>query len=179
MSKNQDTGCGCLVSLIALLCFTVSGISAIQEGKTGIGITILSIVGISIFCVLVAGSKGNKANKQIKIIHSAVDDMSGEEYEKYCGEKIKTMNKVVKIQYTPITNDYGADIIAYSSDGTKAVIQCKRYKGKVNNTAVQEVVAALAHYNADKAIIMTNSTLTENARLLAKENGVKVIENFR
>ena len=177
MSKNSNEGIGCgvIITIFLLWC----GISAIIEGKYDAGIPILFITLFFIVWAFVPRKNGKNTYKQVKIIHSEVDDMSGEEYERYCGEIIKTMNNVKKIQYTPITNDYGADIIAYSNDGTKAVIQCKRYKGKVNNTAVQEVVAALAHYNADKAIIMTNSTLTENARLLAKENGVKVIENFR
>lgn len=147
--------------------------------------SIIIALSIITFCIIVIIRKIVKLKKELRekeqyqAQHSIVENMTGIEYERYCGNKIKTLEGVKKIEYTPPSNDYGADIIAYYNDGTKAVIQCKRYTGKVNNSAVQEVVAALAHYNANEAILMTNSTLTENARILAKENGVIIIERFK
>lgn len=107
-----------------------------------------------------------------------VNKMSGIEFEQFCGERLLESG-VTRVEYTATTNDYGADIIAYLSDGTKWVVQCKRYAGRVGNSAVQEVVSAIPHYGADGAIIMTNSELTANAKILAKENGVRVFENIR
>lgn len=82
------------------------------------------------------------------------------------------------MEVTPPTGDYGADIVAYDNKGQKWVIQCKRYTGKVNNKAVQEAVAAKAHYKAERAAVMTNSRLTEKARQLAFGNAVELFEGL-
>ena len=84
----------------------------------------------------------------------------------------------ISAEVTTASNDYGADIKGIDSRGRKWVIQCKRYNGSVDNSAVQEVVAAKAHYHAERAAVMTNSTLTKNARKLANENGVEIFENL-
>lgn len=101
--------------------------------------------------------------------------MTGLEFEHHCAELL--MKKGFKeIIVTPPSGDYGADLIAYDSAENKWVFQCKHYKGKVNNSAVQEIAAAKAHYRADKAAVMTNSQLTEQARQLAFENAIELFE---
>ena len=91
---------------------------------------------------------------------------------------LKKNRSFISTEVTAASNDYGADIIGIDNRGRKWVIQCKRYSGSVGNSAVQEVVAAKAHYNAEKAAVMTNSRLTMNARKLAADNGVEVFENL-
>ncbi|MBE5807252.1 MAG: hypothetical protein E7317_02805 [Clostridiales bacterium] len=107
-----------------------------------------------------------------------VNNMNGRCFEDYCGALLKARYGYSKVQTTPISNDYGGDLIAHK-DGKKYIVQCKRYSHHVGNSAVQEVVAARAHYRADYMVIMTNNVLTKNARLLAKENNVWLIENIR
>lgn len=110
--------------------------------------------------------------------HGSVANMSGTEFEYWCAALLKKNMRFISAKVTSASNDYGADIIGIDSRGRKWVIQCKRYGGSVSNSAVQEVVAAKAHYNAEKAAVMTNSRLTKNARKLADENGVEVFENL-
>ena len=101
--------------------------------------------------------------------------MSGHEFEHYCAKYLRN-NGFNNVRVTRASGDYGADIIATDKHGETWVFQCKRYMGKVGNTAVQEVVAAKAHYNACNAGVMTNSQLTEQARELAFENAVMLFE---
>ncbi len=110
--------------------------------------------------------------------HGSVTNMSGTEFEYWCAAMLKKNWSFISTEVTSASNDYGADIIGIDNRGRKWVIQCKRYGGSVSNSAVQEVVAAKAHYNAEKAAVMTNSRLTKNARKLADENGVEVFENL-
>ena len=109
--------------------------------------------------------------------HKNVNDMTGIEFEGYCAEWLVYHN-FYRVTITPPSNDYGADIVAYDKSGSKWVFQCKRFKNKVGNTAVQEVVAAKAHYKADMSAVITNSELTKGARQLAKENNVVVYEKI-
>lgn len=77
------------------------------------------------------------------------------------------------VKNTPRSGDMGADLIA--AEGTKRiVIQCKRYRGAVGVSAVQEVLGAQHFYKADEAWVITDSTFTRAARALAKSCGVRL-----
>jgi hypothetical protein len=82
-------------------------------------------------------------------------------------------------QHTDVTltanNDQGADIICRSPDGKKVVVQAKRWKGTVGNSAVQEIIGALHFYDADVAYVVTNSQFTPQAKGLADKAGVILI----
>lgn len=68
----------------------------------------------------------------------------------------------------------GADVIAYK-DNVKYVIQVKFYNNPVGNKAVQEVVGAIGMYNADKGVVVTNSTFTPSAVELANANNIELV----
>lgn len=103
--------------------------------------------------------------------------MSGLEFEHYCAE-ILIEKGFKRVKVTPPSGDYGADLIAEDRKGNKWVFQCKHFSGKVGNSAVQQAVAAKAHYDAGYAGVITNSQLTVKARQLADENDVIIYENI-
>lgn len=102
---------------------------------------------------------------------------TGYDYEVFCASLLKD-NDYYDIEVTPKSGDFGADIVATDEYGDRWVFQCKYYKSKVSNSAVQEVVSSMAHYKAVRAGLLTNSTLTEPAMILAKENNVMVVEKL-
>ncbi len=102
-----------------------------------------------------------------------VDKMTGEEFENFLGSCFEKLG--YRVEKTPTTNDFGADLIL-SKNSQKTVVQAKRYRGKVGNSAVQEVVAAMNYYGAQDAIAITNSQFTRSARKLAQPNGVELWE---
>ena len=101
--------------------------------------------------------------------------MKGLDFEGYCA-KYLLGHGFHDVHTTPPSGDYGADIVAKDRYGNTWVFQCKYYSSKLGNSCVQEVVAAKKHYKAEKAGVMTNSQLTENARRLAFENAVILFE---
>lgn len=102
---------------------------------------------------------------------------NGYEYEVYCAFKLADRG-FRNIEITQKSNDFGADIIC-ESNGIKICVQCKCYSyGNIGVDAIQEVVAALAHYGCHKGVIMTTGTLTPSAIQLAYENNVEIIDNF-
>lgn len=100
-----------------------------------------------------------------------IDIMTGEEFEEYL--KIHFQKQGYKVFLTPKTNDYGADLILLKND-EKIVVQTKRYRNKVSNNAIQEVVGSIGYYNANKSMVITNSFFTKNALELAKANNVEL-----
>lgn len=113
-----------------------------------------------------------------KSLSDIVDRMSGEVYERYVGYKLTKMGWK-NMEYTAVTKDYGADIIAEDSKGKTICIQCKRYSDPVGISAVQEVFAAQGYYGCNGAMAVTTSTFTKAAHELAERNSVKLLENFR
>lgn len=141
---------------IIVICFITLG------GYGGLG---AAVVFVPIILIM------NRKKKQ-------VSQMTGIEFEHWCaGELVRRGFHQVKV--TQASGDYGADITAVDKKGQKWVFQCKHYKKHVPNTAVQEAVAAKAHYKADRAGVMTNSQLTKKARELAWDNAVELIEGLR
>lgn len=108
----------------------------------------------------------------------STDKMTGIQFEQYCAMELKQDHGFVRVEFTKTSGDYGGDLVAYHKDGSKWVIQCKRYSGHVGIDAVQEVLGAKVIYNADKMAVMTNSTLTASAKELANRSDVFVIENI-
>jgi restriction system protein len=102
-----------------------------------------------------------------------IDRMSGIEFEEVCAEIFRRNG--FKVASTKSSGDQGADLVL---EGRKerAVVQTKRYKGKVGNWAVQEVLAAKGFYAAQRALVVTNSSYSNSARQLAVANGVELLD---
>jgi hypothetical protein len=98
-------------------------------------------------------------------------ELSGIEYEFLIKETLEVSFPNFIIELTPVTGDHGADIIV-STPHKKIAIQAKRQSSSVGNSAVQEVFAAMQFYNAEAGIVVTNSTYTNAARVLASSTGV-------
>ncbi len=100
-----------------------------------------------------------------------VDEMSGKEFEKLLSLLFRKTGYEVSL--TPDSQDYGADLILYKN-GLRIVVQAKRSKNPVSVKAVQEVVSAVRHYKANKAMVITNNRFTDNAFNLAYSNEVQL-----
>ena len=104
---------------------------------------------------------------------TSIDIMEGYEFEEYLKCLFFYLGYAVEV--TQKSRDYGADLILVK-DGVKTVVQAKRYNKAVGSKSVSEVVGAKAHYLAEEAFVVTNSTFTDQAETLAKENGVRLID---
>ncbi|HEY1512847.1 MAG TPA: restriction endonuclease [Gaiellaceae bacterium] len=74
--------------------------------------------------------------------------------------------------------DYGCDLVL-SRDGRRRVVQAKRWRKNVGIKAVQEAAAARMHYQADDAMVVTNSYFTTQAQKLARSNHVELWDRPR
>ncbi len=101
---------------------------------------------------------------------------TGEDYEKYVAERLAA-GGYMNIALTPTSNDYGADVIC-EKDGVKYCVQCKMYSNPVGVSAVQEIVTAKAHYQCERAMVITNNIFTAQAKKLASENAVILVDEF-
>jgi len=106
--------------------------------------------------------------KPLEVIDD-IDQLTGEEFEKYIGDYFRSIG--YKVIVTPLSGDYGVDIII-ENELVKIGVQAKRYTNTVGNSAIQEVVAGMKHYNLDKGMVITNNYFSRSAIALAKDNNI-------
>ncbi|SMP76266.1 Restriction endonuclease [Desulfonatronum zhilinae] len=108
---------------------------------------------------------GLKHHNNEEIINfSDINILDGIQFEDFLN-KFFTHNGYTVLK-TARTGDQGADLVI-SINGTKTVVQAKKYSDKVGNKAVQEAIAAKGFYKAEKAMVITNSSFTKSAIDLA------------
>ncbi|QEH97282.1 restriction endonuclease [Gluconobacter thailandicus] len=78
-----------------------------------------------------------------------------------------------QVTATPTSGDHGADLILRRGNRIVAV-QCKNYKGRAGNRAVQEVYAARSYYQAQEAVVICPGGFTRHAEQMASRIGVRL-----
>lgn len=100
-----------------------------------------------------------------------IDGMSGSVFEELLMEHFKKLG--YKVNMTAKTADYGADLILEKAD-ERIVVQAKRWKQNVGVSAIQQVVGAINHYQANRGMVISNSYFTPNAERLARSNHIEL-----
>ncbi|WP_151734065.1 restriction endonuclease [Paenibacillus tengchongensis] len=157
----------------------LAGISAMIFALGGYFITrsIYGLVaGVAIafaIVILIMRFIDNKRAERLKRSGIAdIDNMEGIQFERYLGHLFRAQG--YKSEVTKAAGDYGADLLI-QKDGKKIVVQAKRYNKNVGIKAVQEAQAAIAHYGASEAWVVSNSDYTAAAYELAQSNRVQLI----
>lgn len=98
------------------------------------------------------------------------------EFERLVGQALSA--KGYDVTHTPVTGDQGADLILRLG-GQSIAVECKKYKGSVGNSAVQQVIAARTFYGTDEAWVVTTGQFTRSAKELAAIGKVKLLDGGR
>lgn len=130
---------------------------------------LLSILTFAIPLLLFAISLFLKFRRN-SISLSAVDLMSGSEFEQFCADVLRK-NGFHNVELMGGSGDQGVDIVA-KKEKKRYAVQCKCYTSKLGNTPVQEVFAGKAYYECDAAAVMTNSYFTAGAIALSQSTEV-------
>ena len=125
------------------------------------------IQGIIWICKKIAQSKTNQSLIKTPTTIKYIDSMNGYEFEFYVANLLRK-NGYKKVEVTKQSGDFGVDIIAYK-DNKKWAFQCKNYNSNLGLSPIQEVYSGAAKYNADIAVVITNSFFSEHAKELAKD----------
>lgn len=119
---------------------------------------------------------GMIASRRNKPHYQEISTMDGFEFEKYVTNLYRKMG--YRAYTTQASGDFGADVIAVKGK-EKLCIQCKRYKGAVGIEAVQQALASIHYYKGTRAVVVTNSTYTEAAKIMAKKSGTQLVDGYK
>ena len=101
-----------------------------------------------------------------------LDMLGGVEFEEYLAGLFRKQG--FKVELTPSSGDYGADLLLIK-DGKRIAVQAKRYVGSVGVAAVQEALSGMAYYRCSASWVVTTGTFTPNAVELAEKSIVRLI----
>jgi restriction system protein len=184
--KKRKIRITCKIIIITILNILLSGVllKFIIDGQVNIGYSIilklnkgnrlvnflyLAIYLVVSLMIIREYYKFKIRNLYLSSSIQEVDEMTGIEFEYFLLYKFK--QRRYKVKTTPVTGDYGADLVLKKRK-EKIVVQAKRYQNDVGIAAVQEVIGSIAFYGATKGIVITNSHFTSNAIQLANANDI-------
>lgn len=100
-------------------------------------------------------------------------DRSPRQFEEFVSELFEIMGYSTSL--TTLSKDFGADVIA-KKDNDTIVIQVKRFRpdNKVGVKEINQVLGSMHPYNANRAIVVTTSDFTSDARKLARRAPVEL-----
>lgn len=128
------------------------------------------VIGVVFICRKISETKTQRIVNDQRLNLEDVDCMDGNKFEYYVAELLRN-NGYSKVSVTKSSGDFGVDIIAFK-DNQKWAFQCKNYSSKLGVSPIQEVYSGAAKYNAQTAVVITNSFFTEHAKELARDLNV-------
>lgn len=117
-----------------------------------------------------------KKARQRRILQSGIreiDVMRGYDFERFLGVVFESMG--FKVEFTPESGDFGADLIL-KGNGRTVAVQAKRYDRTVGVDAIQAVHAARSHYNTAEAWVVTNQSFSRAGQQLAASSSVRLVD---
>ena len=78
---------------------------------------------------------------------------------------------------TSRSGDMGIDInLLRTSDGRRAVVRCKKYKGTVGQPVVRDLYGAMTHVKADEGYIVTTGRFSSAAISFTKGKSIRLVD---
>lgn len=111
------------------------------------------------------------------IIKNEREDIMSTQYTKYVARKLQASG-FTDIKIIPQSENNGADLTAVSKNGAMVCIKCEYNEFVVDESVVEEVLSAKTTFGCRAAMIVTNSTFTDEAREYAKQHGVLLKESI-
>jgi restriction system protein len=103
--------------------------------------------------------------------------VDGYQFEQLVGTLLRNMGFIV--EHTPLSGDGGIDIIATTNKpiykGTY-LIQCKYWSSPIGEPAIRDLYGVVISRNANKGIVITNSTFSERAMEFASDKNIELID---
>ena len=162
-----------ILLLAFLTIFIPAGILSSVYSRAIIIIFVIGLLALGFVIFFLWWQRKKRLERMRALEISDVDKMTGQDFEKYVSEILKTQGHTIAL--TKITGDYGGDIVGHKN-GITTVFQLKRYTNSVGEEAIQQAVAAKAYYKASIAFVVTNNYFTPFARELAKVNSCYLID---
>lgn len=107
---------------------------------------------------------------------SAMQRMEPVEFEEFVATLFRDMG--YRVESTRASGDEGIDLWLRRGRRT-AVVQCKRYRGRVGQPVVRDLYGTMRHVGADEAYLVTTGHITRAARRWAQGKPIHLVDGAR
>ncbi|TLN02383.1 restriction endonuclease [bacterium] len=87
--------------------------------------------------------------------------LSPDEFEELIAAFFRSFNH--RARRVGKTGDHGVDLVVYTKDQGKWIVQCKRYRSSVGEPVVRDFYGAMHHEAASRGFLMTTGSFTQQA----------------
>ena len=92
-----------------------------------------------------------------------IPNLSGRGFEQLLAAIFRALG--FEIEETPVTGDFGVDLILIDPRGERVAVQAKRHKADIGISAVQEIYYGMTHHGCSRGILAIATDLTPAASL--------------
>jgi HJR/Mrr/RecB family endonuclease len=115
----------------------------------------------------------DKKQAILQLLNGRWETLRGIPFEEFLAKVLRLHG--YQVELTPASNDQGVDLVAVIN-GQRVAIQAKGYANMVGNESVQQVIAGKRFYQCNCAAVITNSSFTKSALVLAESNECLMID---
>jgi len=101
--------------------------------------------------------------------------LSAEEFEAFVASLFE--QEGWRATLTAHSSDMGIDInLSHVSDGRRAVVQCKKYKGSVGQPVIRDLYGVMTHLNVDEGYVITTGHFSPAALSFSQGKPIRLID---
>ncbi|GIE85369.1 restriction endonuclease [Actinoplanes regularis] len=160
------------LGLLALLTLLVRQAQAHPVAATliAVGLAAVAAAGVSVW---VSGRRRIAGHEREVAV---TDGMSGDQFEHFTARLMRASG-FRRVEVVGGSGDMGADVFAYTPDGRRVVVQCKRFAGNLGSPHVQRFAGTARDiHGADVALLVTTGRPTAQAREVALRCRITLID---
>lgn len=164
-------------ALAMLFMVAFAGIAVLWSFASEHPVLAAFVIPFIVWRVVVAERKEQRLKREAldaRLRDEHVPSMSPREYEQFAARQLERAGW--KVLHCGHSGDQGCDVLA-ELRGFRAVVQCKLYRARCGNAAVQQVVGSRRFYDAHIMAVVCPAGYTAAAQALAASNGVHLLHH--
>jgi len=104
-----------------------------------------------------------------------IGSLTGVEFEAFVASLFE--REEWRVSLTAQSGDMGIDMnLSHVSDGRRAVVQCKKYKGSVGQPVIRDLYGVMTHVKADEGYVVTTGHFTPAAVSFSRGKSIRLID---
>lgn len=165
------------VALVVKTAGVATGYVREHAAGLAVGAVVVLLLGAGMFVMRqTALARAREHEDQLARYIEDTDGMTGTEFEHWCAALLRASG-LSRVVVSGRSGDLGADIVGYTDDGLKVVVQCKRFTHSVGDPLIQQFNGTVWQiHQADVALFLTTGRPTRSAWELAERVGITLVD---
>lgn len=130
---------------------------------------------VTLFILVVPFAKDLRILQRVEKLDDLIQ-LLPEEFENLVAAYFRGQGYQVRV--VGAQGDHGVDLVIFSPERKKGIVQCKRYRGSVGEPIIRDFYGAMIHEEAVFGYVMTTGRFTQQARAWIGEKPVYLYDGY-